>query len=487
METTETRPTTTELQLAGPGKSLPWYPLLACVVTGLSLLLYGQIFHQPFVQDDWMIFYRMRTMPLTEIIGQAFFPTGNIFYRPLGMVYFLLMYNLFGIAPFPFHLVALLFHIANAVLAAAIIDQITGRKDIAFGGAILYTVATTVHADPLLWMVGFYDLAGVCCFFLSILFYLRQRSLLSAGAFLLALLAKEAPLPLALILLCHALIMDRSKLRLLIPHGLVLVVYVIVRWLSVGSVEVDPSHPYRAELLGPHVLTNLSYFAQWAFEVLFPGWSPSLAVVLELGAFAAVLAAISIVLRKYAVDRKRRVQTVFFVLWAVLAITPVLVLKQHAYRYYLAYSLVPVLTLLVFYVEGILPRQVHRYFFAVLTLLVVANAAANWFSLQSKFAAEPTTVPVFDGSNHLIRKGTAVRTVQAALMTRYPSLPPGARIILAGVDVTAFFKDTGPRVWYRDDGIEVYTPAEYDSLCNRGFVDTSHSYFLTFGNDTLSH
>jgi hypothetical protein len=408
-------------------------------------------------------------------------------YRPLGMIYFLLMYHIAGPNPFVFHLAGLVLHIVNSLLAGLTVLRITGRGVISAAVAVLYAAALSIHGDTLLWIVGFYDLAGVLLFFASILLYLRGRPVLSAGAFVLGLVTKEATVVLPLVLLAHALLLDRSRLRQLWLHALVLALYAAMRRAGVNVLALDQSDPYRMELLGEHILSNIGLFSAWALEVVFPLWHLSGRVVAGLATLSLAILAFLAVLRKSSIDRLKLRQSLFFVCWMILGVAPVLLLTHHLFRYYAVYALAPFLTLVLLYASAILPGSAGRWRYAALAVFILVNVAANWTSFNDRFRLEPGSVAVFDGTNHLIRKGAAVRAAQTEMLRRYPSLPPKAHLVISGLETEAFFGEIGPRIWYNDTSLEVYSTAEFDSLHARGMVRKDEVYFLRFAADTLMH
>jgi hypothetical protein len=464
---------------------LLWYSAAVLVGVILSLLIYSKVLLQPFVQDDWTVLYKIKTTSVSDLIGETFSPAGKIMYRPLGMMYFLLIFKAFGLHPLAFHLLAFAFHVANSLFATLIIEQITGRRILSVCVGLLYAVATTVHSDPLLWMVGFYDLGAVFFFFAAVLLYFRHHAILSAVAFLVSILIKDATAPLLMVLVLHAFLLDRQRLRLLWLHGIGLAVYIILRFLSVDFLGLDASHPYYVEPTEMTIVSNTALFSEWAFEVIFPYWRAKAWMVGALVALALALWAFVTVLRNHAPHRMRVRQSIFFALWTALGVSSVLLLKHHLFRYYAVYSLVPFLTLFLFYAETMVPRYLSRYTGVALTFFIVSNVIGNWLSLSDKFRHEPTSVAMFDGTNHLIRKASIVYIAQTQMLLHYPSLPTNSQLVFSGIEVAPFGKQYGPRLWYNDTSITVYTPAEHGSVNALGATGVRQTLFLTFVGDTL--
>jgi len=456
------------------------------ILSALTIVLYEKTLRQPFVQDDWTILHEVRTSPVSDYLLQSISPADKILYRPLAKIGFLLTFLLFGFQPLGFHILGLVTHVVNSALVALVVERVTARRGIAAAVGVLYAASTTIHADTLLWIVGLYDLWAMLLFLVSLQLYFARKPALSAAAFLLSLLTKEAVAPLCLVFLFHALLLDRSKLGRLRWHGAVMAAYAFLRLFGANILESAGDHPYRMELAGTHLLANAGHFLSWALQTLFPLWSPSP----RLGAVVLVLAVsflgFVVVFRGRGGERSRFPETAFFMLWAIAGVLPAVLLTHHLFRYYAVYSLAPVLALAVLYGETILPVRLRKYAGLLLLVFLAANLAGNWLTFSQRFDAEPSSVAEFDGSNHLIRKGDAVHTARTQLLLRYPTLQPATRLVISGIDLEAFGKQYGPRLWYADSTLSVLSPAEYDSLQALGAEIGQGALFLRFDGDSIT-
>lgn len=467
--------------------SLLWYSSLGVIITAATALIYGSVLAQPFVQDDWGVLYQLKTQSVLDVLSGAFDPAGKVLYRPLGTVYFLAAFQLFGINATPYHVVALIVHVANALLSSAVIEHLTGRR--VFSGCLgmLYCIAAPVHGDTLLWIVGFLDIGTIALYLGSLLLYLRGRYIVSAIIFLCALLFKEAAAPLGFIIGLHALLFNRGKLKLLWPHGAVLGLYALVRLSFSQFQNMDASHPYTVGITGRHILDNLILFLTWAFEVILPFWRARDMVVIPVVALVVMVLLFVLVRRRVWPDRNIVRLSLFFGGWTLLGVLPVILLTHHLFRYYATYSLPPLLALFFIYAGEVLPRGFHRTAGFLLALYIAVILGTNWFLFGSRFRLEPASVPLYDGTNHLIRKASVVRTAQREMQNNLPDPPHHSHLVLSGIDVEPFGKQFGPRLWYDDTTLMVYVPAEFDSLNRLGLIDTEKTFFLTFSNDTLLH
>src|SRR5579862_3813917 len=71
------------------------------------LAVFWRVLAFPFLQDDWQFVYDFAHLgPWTVALG-AFDPVGKLFYRPIGVLYFATLYQLFGLHVGWYHVVAL--------------------------------------------------------------------------------------------------------------------------------------------------------------------------------------------------------------------------------------------------------------------------------------------------------------------------------------------------------------------------------------------
>lgn len=233
----------------------------------------------------------------THIAGfdRGFFTS---YYRPLIHVIFMGCYYLFGLRPWGFHLVNILFHSGVSILvfliAARLIstfgystdpfpDQIKEKKfapmSLPFLTAILFAVHP-VHTEAVAWVSGVMDLS--CSFFFLLALYLYIRSdgrfngtyFLSTLSFFLALLCKEPAFMLPLLLFAYDYVLKGRKpssLHALKNYGPFIVlagIYLIVRFQVLGGLA--PSR--RFEDVGALLLIGNVFplFIQYLGKLVFP-------------------------------------------------------------------------------------------------------------------------------------------------------------------------------------------------------------------------
>ena len=236
---------------------------------------YWKVLKYPFIQDDWGILFSIVEMDDFEIVQQAFLPEGKLFYRPLGITYFVLAHLFFGLNSLGYHLLALGLHFVNSLLVVRISGLfLQGNKLLPWLAGILYGTAIAVHMDPLLWIVGIYDLACAFFFFSSFILFTKQRHIQSAWVLALAMLFKKSAVVLIPILFLYNLLLTggtsrRALLTKLTPFMLVLLAFLYLRIQMISPWSLPSTHPYRTLFWGQHLLNNLLSYSKWAAEARF--------------------------------------------------------------------------------------------------------------------------------------------------------------------------------------------------------------------------
>ena len=181
-------------------------PLLLGVV---SFVVYANTLQNGFVLDDHVVIKDNAIVTkgisaIPEILSTPYHmgwtpATFDNLYRPLSLVFFAAAYQLFGLAPAPYHFVNILVFAGCVILLFFFLNSLFERKKsaVAFITALLFALHP-IHTEV---VANIKSLDELLCFFFSFLalnlfiMYLRQgkTTLLTYGcfSFLLAMLAKE--------------------------------------------------------------------------------------------------------------------------------------------------------------------------------------------------------------------------------------------------------------------------------------------------------
>ncbi len=206
----------------------------------------SQIVENPWIRD-------MVNMPNIFSKSVWNFKPGVItsnYYRPLMHIVYMIDYHLFGLKPWGFHLVNILFHCGVSVLVFMVIRRLLPEHTASaspaylsppFIAAILFALHP-IHTEAVTWIAGLPDVAFTFFYLLSFYFFILFREdskrgyLLSILSFSVATLFKEPALTLPIILFAYDYLLKKSDenimsgLRTYIPYAAVSGVYLLVRY-----------------------------------------------------------------------------------------------------------------------------------------------------------------------------------------------------------------------------------------------------------------
>src|SRR3989344_924714 len=174
------------------------------IFTAIGFIIFSNGLQGDFVYDDQTVLshsYFENFSQTLNFFSQPYFEdfTKAGLYRPLTQISFAFNF-LFSRSPFGFHLFNLTLHIANSILAFFVLRRLTNSSQISFVAGLLFLVLP-IHVEAVTSIVGRAELLVFLFSLLTILFWLRDRALISAIMFLLALLSKETAVVLPVILL----------------------------------------------------------------------------------------------------------------------------------------------------------------------------------------------------------------------------------------------------------------------------------------------
>jgi protein O-mannosyl-transferase len=194
------------------------------------------------------------------------------YYRPLMYVIYMISFFVFGLNPWGFHLVNILFHIGNTLLVFMVASRLLGgaaappssplvKKEglkgllsLPFVAALLFATHP-IHTEAVAWVGAITDLSYTFFYLLSLYFYMRSGTdskkydyPVSIVAFSFALLCKEPAVTLPFILIAYDFAFGKPSERLAIyakrylPFFAVSGIYLIVRSNVLGSFSPVKAH-----------------------------------------------------------------------------------------------------------------------------------------------------------------------------------------------------------------------------------------------------
>ncbi len=179
--------------------------LLIVLLLLINVSLYIGTLQYDFLKDDYRLIVenpRIKTFPaFIQSLGGKFFAFPDFpylhYWRPLSLFSFFIDYQLWGLHPGGYHLFNILLNGFNALLVFLLFLVVTRKLNYAFITALFFSLHPT-HVEAAAWISGrtdllsaFFLLAAILCFTLFLKKKKTRYYILTALAFLLALLSKE--------------------------------------------------------------------------------------------------------------------------------------------------------------------------------------------------------------------------------------------------------------------------------------------------------
>jgi hypothetical protein len=186
------------------------WALLAILAGTLAVDLpsFGDYFHG----DDFLAFVDLVSKPPLRFLGEVLaFEDSNFYWRPLGQVYYLLIYNAFGLDALAFSIANLLVFAVTIALLYAFCLKAGFGKPVAVGAAAFFAFFPN-HAVSVAWITNAPRLLAAMFFLASLLAIdrgivsgRRRFEVLAVLLFTLSVLSDEVALALAPVLFLYAL------------------------------------------------------------------------------------------------------------------------------------------------------------------------------------------------------------------------------------------------------------------------------------------
>lgn len=326
-------------EIAGPFYLKP--AVLIATVSVLILVCFFPITKYYFAQDDFILLKRAAyegSSSLAQFLGST---PGQ--FRPLSKVaYFVAMYRLFDLNPFPFHVVSLLLHVFNVILFFRLLTKLKIATSPALAATALFGLSVTV-LNVVGWISCVQQLLGECFMLLSLLYGLSalqkpclRNTVLSIVAYVLAVMSMEqtyaVPLILFLIAFNNSVVNSgagkiRDAAGKTAPHLTAFVLFLgfMLFWKGI------PSSGDYTFILGGNVVANLMTYLDrvFQFSVIFPFQ----ANVASAGITASHLFFFALVF--YNIARGRGKQTLLAIAIFTLTMLPALFLENHVFYLHL--------------------------------------------------------------------------------------------------------------------------------------------------------
>jgi hypothetical protein len=386
-----------------------------CGPAAICLLLHWRALASWFRADDFV------WLALQPTLHDFFAPMAQGTLRPLSdRLFFIAGYGLFGLDALPFHLIAFATQCANLALVAWIGARLTASRAAGFLAAALWATSDTAVL-PLGWASAYNQV--LCGFFLLLAFSFLLRYVETGDsrynlnqwiAFLLGFGAMELNIVYPALAAAYALFCAPRYLKKVWPLFLPSVAYFALHQ-ALAPAGKDPN--YILHFTGAMLRTLAKY---WAWSVgPWEFWAP---LPLPKWLIPAAVALLSIALLAFSASRGGRTAA-FCLAWFVIAIAPVLPLRDRVTEYY---SFLPMIGL-CWLAGWALTEAWH----ARPNTRIAALALVTVYLLMML----PRTVAASDFNYRLTER---VRNLVGGL-DRAHQLHPRQTILLDGVDTQLFY------------------------------------------------
>ena len=361
-----------------------------------SFLVYFNALYNGFVYDDefqvvqnhWIRDIKF----IPEIFSQSVWQFQGMegantnYYRPLMHLIYMLNYFLFGLRPWGFHLVNVLFHASVSVLVFIIAARIlsglhlpSSRSylSLSFMAAVLFATHP-IHTEAVTWVAGLPDLSYTFFCLLSFYLYITYREVsktglfFSAASFFLATLCKETALTLPLILIAYDYVFrmpsDRpvERLKGYAPFFVAGGVYFVLRLHALGGFAPQKQHMELSTY--QYVINVFPLFAQYLWKTLMPVNLNAYYVlhpvssIFDMKCIVGLIVTIGFIALTYINLKKSK--TAFFNLLFVMPLLPVLYIPAlgesafaERYLYLPSVGFVVLLVMFIAWMETKIPKS----------------------------------------------------------------------------------------------------------------------------------
>jgi len=202
-----------------------WQPYFWFII--ISFLLFSPVFtfsEYTYLDDHFLIVESFSHIDNWSDIGHTFLEDvthqgqGGSIYRPLLMISFIISAQISGVAPFGYHLIDILLHIASCCLLFAALQILGFKRSSSFWGTLFFCIHPMVN-QAVAWIPGRNDsllavfiLSGFITYIKYFSSFSKKWYILHLLFFLLAMLTKESAIVFPLLALLYSFSFKREKI-----------------------------------------------------------------------------------------------------------------------------------------------------------------------------------------------------------------------------------------------------------------------------------
>ena len=263
--------------------------VLLALLTGLAFLLFWSVINSFFVGEtlDYLGIINKRVL-FHNIWGDTSWMSAHFARSAVRMMWGLEQY-LFGQNPIGYHVVNIIFHIANSFLAFLLLRRLLGSDRSVLVASVFASFIFLVHHGPaenVRWITERWDLSMCLFYVLALMFFMQYKRrkdkkryllVLSVLSFAISICSKEMAFSFPLMILVYDFYYQRGlraiwpfnwrRLLVHVPFWVTAVLFFAYRFARQGDVA-----DYRTALKGTHALlpSVAKYFAWFAYP--FGAW-----------------------------------------------------------------------------------------------------------------------------------------------------------------------------------------------------------------------
>lgn len=295
----------------------------------LGLAVYFNSFWVDFIWDDLALVLENPLIRSFSNVFKIFLSNlsaqGDIFYRPIQNLTYMLDFFLFKFDYRGYHLTNILLHISVAILFYRLTLTLTQNSKLGNFAALLFLVSP-LWVESVTYISGRADILMAVFILLSFIYYLKDKILFSLIFYIFALLSKEASLIYVLLLIFYISLFKKFNRKTASRLSVFLVITVLYAWLrslALGS----PNMVCREFPLYIRVLFFIKAIPRYLGLIFFPiNQSMSYTVKLPASFFEkeVLLSFIFIIflLLLFILSLKKEKKISFFMGWFLITLMP---------------------------------------------------------------------------------------------------------------------------------------------------------------------
>jgi hypothetical protein len=302
----------------------------------LCLLVHWQGFTAWFRADDFAWLSGLNTVhSFHDLLVALFIPRAQGTIRPFSeRAFFMIGYGLFGLDALPFRIVIFATQFADLALTALVGAKLTGSRAVGFCAAVLWTINST-SVQPLAWVCVYNEV--MCAFFLLLAFYFLLRYIETGNGrfktyewivFLLGFGALELNVVYPVLAAAYTLLCARKFFRGTLPMLAVSIAYTIIHTL----VAPPPATGVYVMHFDASMLHTLAVYWTWSIGPAFLEAPRHVARWMLMAGVAAIsVALLALLVRRLRMGYRT---ALFCIAWYLIALAPMLPLRDHLTEYY---------------------------------------------------------------------------------------------------------------------------------------------------------